>query len=97
MDETAYHTCVKNELTKTTATLLSGRARVRGKSCGTDIVFSTILCLLGSVVNGDGPATLSTIIRMSCKNDRAAESPMYTIKVVSSYLLSLGADYLVEG
>jgi hypothetical protein len=50
--------------------------------CGKEIVFSTILCLLGSKVKGDGPATLSTIIRINCKNDKVAESPMYTSELM---------------
>lgn len=44
------------------------------------IVFSTILCLLGSMVNEEGPATLSTIIRISCRKDKVAESPIYTVQ-----------------
>lgn len=50
---------------------------------GNVIAFSTILCRLGSIVNGDGPATLSTIILMSCKNDNVAASPTYTVSYVS--------------
>ncbi len=46
---------------------------------GNVITFSTILCRLGSKVKGDGPATLSTIILINCRNDKVAESPIYTI------------------
>ena len=35
-------------------------------------------CRRGSVVKGDGPSTLSTMVRMSWRNDKVAESPTYT-------------------
>jgi hypothetical protein len=69
---------MKNASTRTLAVCLSGKRCVRLMLGGKEIVFSTILCLLGSIVKGDGPATLSTIIRISCKNDNVAESPTYT-------------------
>lgn len=50
---------------------------------GKDAVPSTILCLSGSWVKRDGPATLSTIIRINCRNDNEQESPKYTVVPVS--------------
>ena len=49
---------------------------------GNVIMFSTILCRLGSKVKGDGPATLSTIILINCRNDKVAESPIYTSTLI---------------
>jgi hypothetical protein len=54
---------------------------------GKVMIFSTILCRLGSSVKGDGPATLSTIIRINCRNDKVAESPMYTDELILVILI----------
>jgi len=69
---------VKKASTRMVAVSMSGRRCVCLMSAGNVMVLSTNLCLLGSIVNDEGPETLSTIIRMSCRKDRVAESPIYT-------------------
>ena len=72
-------TFVKKESTRTFAVCLSGKRWVRRKFLGRLITFSTIICLLGSMVKGDGPAMLSMIIRTNWRKDNVPESPIYTI------------------
>lgn len=47
-------------------------------SDGRETVCSMIRCLDGSLVNSDGPTASSTIIRISWRYDKVAESPRYT-------------------
>lgn len=58
-------TFMKKESTSTRAVCLSGRSCVSRVFKGTERLFSIIRCRLGSAVNGDGPAVVSTIMRMS--------------------------------
>lgn len=71
-------TFVKYDLTKTSAVLRSGSSVDVRVSEGRVNVASIRRCRLGSMVNWEGPATLSTIIRIYWRYDSVAESPRYT-------------------
>jgi len=68
-------TLMKNESARILAVVLCGSNRECRVFGGNENWLSMILCRLGSVVKRDCPATDSTIILISCKNEREAESP----------------------
>lgn len=71
-------TLVKYEFTRTSAVFRSG-SRIGTLASGERVVVASMSrWRLGSVVNWDGPSTLSTIIRMNWRYDNVAESPRYT-------------------